>query len=65
MSVTNQSTKANRNAISELSELIATLLTSVRAMPAGPERHDALKQIGLFQVQLDALAAQRKPVFDF
>jgi hypothetical protein len=44
--------------INELSELIAALLTTVRRLPPGPERHAALKQVGLFQVRLDTLAAQ-------
>ena len=44
-------------AIKELSELIAALLESIRRLPPGPERHAALKQIGIFQVRLDALAA--------
>jgi hypothetical protein len=39
--------------INELSELIAALLTTVRRLPPGPERHAALKQVGLFQVRLD------------
>jgi hypothetical protein len=44
--------------INELSELIAALLTTVRRLPPGPERHAALKQVGLFQVRLNTLAAQ-------
>ena len=45
--------------INELSELIAALLTTVRRLPPGPERHEALKQVGLFQVRLNTLAASR------
>jgi hypothetical protein len=44
--------------INELLELLAALLTTVRRLPPGPERHAALKQVGLFQVRLDTLAAQ-------
>jgi len=44
--------------INELSELIVALLTTVRRLPPGRERHAALKQIGLFQVRLNTLAAQ-------
>jgi hypothetical protein len=40
--------------INELSELVAALLVSVRRLPPGPERYAALKQVGLFQVRLDA-----------
>jgi len=53
-----QTTETNSAAINELSELIAALLTTVRRLPAGPERYAALRQIGLFQVRLDTLAAQ-------
>jgi hypothetical protein len=44
--------------INELSELIAALLNTVRRLPPGPERQAALKQVGLFQVRLNTLAAQ-------
>jgi len=44
--------------IKELSELLEALLTTVRRLPPGPERHAALKQVGLFQVRLDTLAVQ-------
>lgn len=53
-----QSTETNSAAINELSELIAALLNTVCRLPPGPERHAAFKQVGLFQVQLDTLAAQ-------
>jgi hypothetical protein len=58
MSLMSQKTKTNRAAIKELSEQIAVLLAAVRGLPPGPERYAALKQVGSFQVQLDALAAQ-------
>jgi hypothetical protein len=45
--------------IKELSELIAALMAAVRRMPPGPERHAALKQVGIFQVRLDTLAAMK------
>jgi hypothetical protein len=48
----------NSPAINELSELVASLLASVRKLPPGPERHAALIQIGLFQVRLDSIEAQ-------
>jgi hypothetical protein len=45
--------------INELSDLIASLLASARRLPPGPERHAALKQIGLFQIRLDSIEAQK------
>ena len=47
--------------IKELSELLGTLWSTVRRLPPGPERHAALKQVGLFQVRLDTLEAQSEP----
>jgi hypothetical protein len=44
--------------IKELSQLMAALLATIRRLPPGPERHAALKQVGLFQVRLDTLTAQ-------
>jgi hypothetical protein len=52
-----QTTKPNCKVVEELSEFITALLISVRRLPPGPERYDALKQIGLFQVRLDKIAA--------
>lgn len=46
--------------INELRELIEALLTTVRRLLPGPERHAALKQVGLFQVRLDTLAVARR-----
>jgi hypothetical protein len=52
--------ETNDEAIRELSELSASLLASVRRLPPGPERHAALKQLGLFQVRLHTIGEAQK-----
>lgn len=39
----------------ELLQSVAALKKSVRQLPPGPERHAALKEVGMFQVRTDAL----------
>jgi hypothetical protein len=53
-----QRIETHGEAIKELSQLISALLAAARSLPPGPERQAALKQIGMFQVKLDRLAAR-------
>jgi|GraSoiStandDraft_55_1057291.scaffolds.fasta_scaffold426404_1 hypothetical protein len=43
----------------DLEDMLAKLLESARQLPSGPERHAALKQIGVFRVRLDSIATKR------
>jgi hypothetical protein len=45
--------------IQELEEMVAKLLETARKLPAGPVRHDILKEIGKFIARIAALKAKR------
>ena len=45
--------------IQELEEMVAKLLETARKLPAGPVRHDILKEIGKFIARIAALKAQK------
>ena len=40
----------------DLEEMIERLLETARKLPPGPERQDALKEVGRFRVRLDAIS---------
>ena len=46
--------------IQELEEMVAKLLETARKLPAGPVRHDILKEIGKFRARIIALKAKGK-----
>jgi hypothetical protein len=46
--------------LKELEEMAAKLLENARKLPPGPERHDALQEIGKFRSQLFELKAKGK-----
>jgi hypothetical protein len=45
--------------IQELEEMVAKLLETARKLPAGPVRHDILKEIGKFIARIAALKAKK------
>ena len=45
--------------IQELEEMVAKLLETARKLPAGPVRHDILKEIGNFIARIAALKAKK------
>ena len=45
--------------IQELEEMVAKLLETARKLPAGPVRHDMLKEIGKFIARIAALKAKK------
>ena len=45
--------------IQELEEMVAKLVETARKLPAGPVRHDILKEIGKFIARIAALKAKR------
>ena len=45
--------------IQELEEMVAKLLETARKLPAGPVRHDILKEIGKFTARIAALKAKK------
>ena len=42
----------------ELEAMLAKLLETAQKLPAGPDRHDALKEIGLMRQRLGAIARE-------
>jgi len=50
-----RTTPPRRSEIAELLELLATLKASVRQLSPGPQRQAALKELGAFQMKIDAL----------
>ena len=49
----------DRTPIEELEEMVAKLFETARKLPAGPVRHDILKEIGKFIARIAALKAKR------
>ena len=45
--------------IQELEEMVGKLLETARKLPAGPVRHDMLKEIGKFIARIAALKAKK------
>ena len=45
--------------IQGLEEMVAKLLETARKLPAGPVRHDILKEIGKFIARIAALKAKK------
>ena len=45
--------------IQELEEMVAKLLETARKLPAGPVRHDILKEIGKFIARIAALKVKK------
>ena len=43
-----------------LEAMLAKLQDTARQLPPGPDRHEALKQIGLMRQRLDAIAVSRR-----
>jgi hypothetical protein len=43
----------------DLENRLAKLLGAVRRLPPGPERHELLKEIGCFRLQIDAIIAEQ------
>jgi|SRR5581483_7199785 len=46
---------AEIDAMDELHTMLAKLLETARKLPPGPDRHEALKEIGLMRRRLDAM----------
>jgi hypothetical protein len=44
----------------DLEEILAKLLKDARRLPPGQKRHELLKDIGRFQVKIDALKKRKK-----
>jgi hypothetical protein len=44
----------------DLEAMAAKLLETARKLPAGPVRHDILKQVGKFRARITALKAKGK-----
>jgi hypothetical protein len=51
--------RSNAIDIQELEEMVAKLLETARKLPAGPVRHDILKEIGNFIARIAALKAKK------
>ena len=44
----------------DLEEKLAKMLTTIRQLPPGPERHELLKEIGRFRIMIDAIKAKQE-----
>jgi hypothetical protein len=55
-----KSADQTRKEMQDLEALAAKLLETARKIPAGPVRHDILKQIGKFRARITALKAKGK-----
>ena len=49
-----------RKELQDLEAMAAKLLETARKLPAGPVRHDILKQVGKFRARITALKAKGK-----
>jgi hypothetical protein len=55
-----KSADRTRNEMQDLEAMAAKLLETARKLPAGPVRHDILKQIGKFRARIAALKVKAK-----
>ena len=55
-----KSADRTRKEMQDLEAMAAKLLETARKLPAGPVRHDILKQIGKFRARITALKAKAK-----
>jgi hypothetical protein len=55
-----KSADRNRKEMQDLEAMAAKLLETARKLPAGPVRHDILKQIGKFRARITALKVKAK-----
>jgi hypothetical protein len=55
-----KSADRTRKEMQDLEAMAAKLLETARKLPAGPVRHDILKQIGKFRARITALKAKGK-----
>jgi hypothetical protein len=55
-----KSADQTRKEMQDLEAMAAKLLETARKLPAGPVRHDILKQIGKFRARITALKAKGK-----
>ena len=55
-----KSADRNRKEMQDLEAMAAKLLETARKLPAGPVRHDILKQIGKFRARITALNVKAK-----
>ena len=55
-----KSADQTRKEMQDLEAMAAKLLETARKIPAGPVRHDILKQIGKFRARITALKAKGK-----
>jgi hypothetical protein len=55
-----KSADLTRKEMQYLEAMAAKLLETARKLPAGPVRHDILKQIGKFRARITALKAKGK-----
>lgn len=52
--------RSNVTEIQELEAMAAKLLETARKLPAGPVRHDILKEIGKYRARITALKVKAK-----
>ncbi len=55
-----KSADRTRKELHDLEAMAAKLLETARKLPAGPVRHDILKQIGKFRARITALKVKAK-----
>jgi hypothetical protein len=55
-----KSADRTRKEMQDLEAMAAKLLETARKLPAGPVRHDILKQIGKFRARITALKVKAK-----
>jgi hypothetical protein len=55
-----KSADQTRKEMQDLEAMAAKLLETARKLPAGPVRHDILKQVGKFRARITALKAKGK-----
>ena len=55
-----KSADRTRKEMQDLEAMAAKLLETARKLPAGPVRHDILKQIGKFRARITALKVKPK-----